>query len=170
MHEKHEAKLCIKQFVIFIKKQTRKSVKCLWLDQSQEFGVRELESWTKEKKIKMELTMTYSFEMNGIVECTNGLVTSKASCLLFNILSKIGQSFWPEVFITSIYLLNCSPLSFLKYDCPLAVWLRVYNSSNKSYTPDLDYLRTFGCQIFTKIPDEKQVKSEKTAFVGAREG
>ena len=44
MYEKRQAGLSIKQFVNFIKKQTRKSVKRLWLDQRQEFGVRELES------------------------------------------------------------------------------------------------------------------------------
>ncbi len=43
MYEKREAGLCVKQFVTFIKKQTGKSVKCLWLDQGREFGVQDLE-------------------------------------------------------------------------------------------------------------------------------
>ena len=117
----------------------------------------------------MELTVAYSPEMNGIAERINGFVASKARCLLLDAPSKIGQSFWPEVFTTSIYLLNRSYLSFLKYDCPLAVWLRAYNFSNKSYTPDLGHLRTFGCQVYTKILDERWVKSQKTAPVWGRE-
>lgn len=38
MHKKYKAKLRIKQFVTFIKK-TAKSVKCLWINECQEFGV-----------------------------------------------------------------------------------------------------------------------------------
>ena len=121
MHDKREAGLCIKQFVTFIKNQTRKSVKRLWLDQGREFGVRELEFWTKEKKIKVELTMAYSPEINNIAECTNGLVASKVRYLLLDTPSKIDQSFWPKAFTIAIYLLNRSLSSFFKYDCPLAV-------------------------------------------------
>ena len=103
--------------------------------------------------------MAYSLELDGIAERTNGLIASKARCLLLDTPSKIGQSFWPEAFTTTIYLLNHSPSSFLKHDYPLAVWLRAYNSSTKSYIPDLGHLRTFGCQIYAKILDKKRVKS-----------
>ncbi len=44
MYEKREARLRIKQFVIFIEKQTRKNVKRFRLDQGWEFGIRDLES------------------------------------------------------------------------------------------------------------------------------
>ena len=39
MHKKYKTRLCIKQFVTFIEKLTKKSVKYLWLDQGQEFGI-----------------------------------------------------------------------------------------------------------------------------------
>lgn len=39
MYKKHKARFCIKQFIIFIKNQTKKSVKHIWLDQDQEFGI-----------------------------------------------------------------------------------------------------------------------------------
>ena len=114
--------------------------------------------------------MAYSPEINGIAECTNNLVTSKARSLLLDFSSKIGQSFWQEAFTTVIYLLNRLHLFFFKYDCPLVVWLRAYNSSNKTYTPDLGHLQTFGCQVYTKIPDQKHVKSPKTIPIGNRKG
>lgn len=113
------------------------------------------------KKFKVEPTVAYSPEINGIAECTNGFVVSKAKYLLLNAPSKIGQLFWPETFTTIIYLLNCSFLSFFKYDCPLAVWLRAYNSINKSYAPNLYYFQTFACQVNVKIPYEKRVKSQE---------
>ena len=92
MHEKCKAELCVKQFVIFIKNEIRKSDKRLLLDQGQKFGIRELEFWTKEKKIKMELTVAFSSKMNDIAECTNGFIASKARCLLLDTFSssKIG--------------------------------------------------------------------------------
>lgn len=155
MYEKHKARLCIKQFVICIEKQTRQSVKRLRLDSSQEFGIRELESQTKKKKIKKDLTVTYCLKMNNIAEYTNGLLASKARCLLLNVSFKIGQLFWLEAFTTALYLLNRSLLSFLENDCLLIVWLRAYNSSTESYTLNLGHLGTFGYQVYTQIPDKR---------------
>lgn len=62
------------------------------------FGIQDLESQTKEKGIKVKLTVAYSLEINGIAKRTNGLVISKAKCLFLNISIKIGQSFWLETF------------------------------------------------------------------------
>ena len=89
--------------------------------------------------------------MNDIAEHTYDCVAFKIWCLLLNADIKIGQSLWSKAFSTSIYLLNWSPFSFLKYNYPLAIWLREYNFTNKSYTPDLNYLQTFNCYVYTKM-------------------
>ena len=39
----------------------------------------------------MELIGAYSTEINDIAKCMNSLVASKARCLLFDALLKIGQ-------------------------------------------------------------------------------
>ena len=44
MYEKREAGLRLKQFITFIKKQTRKRVKRCGLDLGREFDVRDLKS------------------------------------------------------------------------------------------------------------------------------
>lgn len=155
IHEKRKAELYLTQFVIFIENQTGKNVKRLRLNQDREFGVQELDFQTKESEIKIELTIVYSPEINGIAKRTNGLVAFKARCLLFDAAINIGQSFWLEAFSTAIYLLNRSLSTFPNHDCRLAVQLRVYNSTNENYIPDLSYIRTFGCRMYTKIPDEK---------------
>lgn len=41
MHEKYQARLYIKQFITFIKKQTGNSIKYLWLDQGQELYIQD---------------------------------------------------------------------------------------------------------------------------------
>lgn len=107
IYKKYKARFCVKQFIIFIKKQSEKNVKYLQLDQGQKFDIRNLESWTKEKKIKVKLSMAYNPKIYGITEYTNSIVTSIAKCLLLNTPSNIGHSFSPKAFTIAIYLLNC---------------------------------------------------------------
>ncbi len=121
LHEKRKAGLALKRFVIFIENQTGKTVKRIRLDQGREFEVRNLEFLTKEKDIKVEYTVAYSPEINGIAERTNGLIAKKARCLLSDEEPEINKSFWHEDFLTGVYLLNRSPSNFLQFDYPLSV-------------------------------------------------
>ena len=91
-------------------------VKCIRLDQRREFGVQVLEFWTKKKGIKVEYTIAYFFDMNGIAEQTNGLIAGKTRCFLLDEEPEINKSFWPEAFLTGIYLFNRSPSTFLQFD------------------------------------------------------
>lgn len=118
--------------------------------------------------MKVELTVTYNPKMNSITECKNSLVASKTRSLLLDASSKIGQLFLPKAFTTAIYFLNNSPSFLLKYNCPLLVQLRVYNSTNKSYIPDLNHLQNFNYRVYAKILDKKRVKSQKTTPVDSR--
>ena len=105
--------------------------------------------------------------MNGIAEKTNGLIATKARCLLLD--SNLDQSFWPNAFETAKYLLNRTPSSTLDYDIPLEAWLRAYHSHNHNYTQDLSHLRTWGCRAHAHIPQEKRIKSQK-GVAPSREG
>ena len=87
------------------------------MDQGREFGIQELEAWRDEKKIKIEFSVAYSPEMNGIAKRTNGLIVSKTRCLLFD--SNLDLSFWPEAFDTAVYLLNRTPSASLEHNIPL---------------------------------------------------
>lgn len=118
MYEKREAGLRLKQFITFIKKQTRKRVKRCGLDLGREFDVRDLKSQTKDKRIKIELTVTHTPKMIAIAELTTGLATSKVRCLLLDTARNTGQSFCLETVFKAVYFPNRSSLSFLKHDCP----------------------------------------------------
>lgn len=109
--------------------------------------------------------MAYSLDINCFAKCTNSFIASKAKCLLFDILLKINQSFWPETFSGTIYLLNRFFLSFFKYDYLLVVWLRIYNISNLSCIPDFGHHGT----LVTEFIDKKQVKSQNTTSISGRE-
>ena len=54
------------------------------MDQGGEFVVHELEPWKAEKSIEIEFSVAYSLEMNEIAQGTNGLIVTKARCLLLD--------------------------------------------------------------------------------------
>ncbi len=68
LHEKRDAGLALKRFLILIKNQAGKTVKRIFFDQEHEFGVRDLEFRTKEKSIKVKYTVAYFPKMNKIAE------------------------------------------------------------------------------------------------------
>lgn len=91
LNEKREARPALRKFVTFIETQTEQRVKRLRKGQGREFGVCELETRRAEKDIKIEFSIAYSLEMNGIAERTNSLIILKACCLLLD--SNMDQSF-----------------------------------------------------------------------------
>ena len=106
--------------------------------------------------------------MNEIAERTNGLIVTKARGLLLD--SNLPQSFWPEVFDTTVYLLNRLLSTSLDYNVPFEEFLKAYyNNYQYGYTQDLSHLDIWGCKVSVHIPQEKQVKSQKEA-VPSREG
>lgn len=169
LHEKREAGPSLRKFVTFIENQTDRKVKRLRMDQGRKFGVYDLEAWKAEKGIKIEFSVAYSPEMNGIAERTNGLIVNKACCPLFD--SNLDQSFWTEAFDTAVYLPNRTPSASLAHNIPLEEFLKAYHNDNHQYgyAQDLNHLRTWGCKVSVHIPQEKRVKSQK-GMVPSREG
>ena len=97
-HEKREAGLALKRFVMLIDSQTDKIFEPIRLNQGRKFRVQDLEFWTQEKGIKIEYTVAYFLEMNGIAERTNGLIAGQAICLLLDKGPWIKRCFWPKLF------------------------------------------------------------------------
>ena len=65
------------------------------MDQGRKFEVQELEAWQAEKGIKIEFSIAYSSEMNGIAERTNNCQQSPLPIIwLQSRLVFLGQSFW----------------------------------------------------------------------------
>lgn len=111
------------------------------MDQGIEFDVWELEDWQVKKGIKIEYTVVYSPEINGIAERTNGLIITKTRCLLLD--SKLPQSFWPEAFDTAIYLFNRTPFASWENNIPFEKFFQAYhNDYQYSYSQNLSHLHT----------------------------
>lgn len=110
------------------------------MDQGRKFSVHEIGAWQGEKDIKIELSVWYSPEMNGIAKRTKSLIVIKTSWFLQE--SNLNNSFWPSTFKTAIYLLNQTLSSTLDYDISLETWLREYRSHNHNFTQAPSHLRT----------------------------
>ena len=96
------------------------------MNQARKFGVCKLESCQAEKGIKIEYIVTYSPKINGIAKKTNGLIVTKARCLLLE--SNLSQSFWLEAFNIAVYLLNRLPFINLDYNVFLKKFLKTYHN------------------------------------------
>ncbi|MCO5576350.1 hypothetical protein L7F22_030159 [Adiantum nelumboides] len=74
----------------------------------------------------------------------------------------LSNCYWDEAINTTCYLMNQSPIEFLKGITPYEALRKV--------KPKVHHLRVFGCLAFTHVPDEKRKKpddkSRKCILVG----
>lgn len=87
------------------------------------FSNRQLEEWKSANRIKVKITVSYSPEMNNISESNNSLIASKAQYSFSDIHQPSTKAFWPDAFLTSIYLLNRPTPDFLNFEYPLQFWM-----------------------------------------------
>ena len=77
--------------------------------------------------------------MNSITKKTNGLIVTKAHCLLLDFI--LFQSFLPEDFKTAVYLLNCLTSISLDHNLFFEEFFKLYyNNFYYGYMEDLSYL------------------------------
>lgn len=123
-------------------------------DNGGEYTSKAMRSFCASKGIKMELTVPYTPEQNGICERMNRTLVEKARSMLFD--SAVGREFWGEAIQTAAYLTNRSPCSVLDSSVtPSEVW--------EGTKPDVSKLRVFGSPAYCHIPKERRKKlDEKT--------
>ena len=76
--------------------------------------------------------------------------------------SKLPKKFWAEALSTASYVRNRSPTTAVKVMTPYEVW--------KSYKPNVNHLRIFGCSAYAHIPKDERSKmdpkAKKSIFLG----
>jgi len=76
---------------------------------------------------------------NGVAERMNRTILDKARRMLLG--SSLKKTFWIEVAMTAVYLINRSPTKALeKGKVPAELWY--------GFRPDVSKLRTFGCVAY----------------------
>lgn len=78
-------------------------------DNGGEYVGKEMRLFCRQQGIKMEFTVPYSPEQNGVSERMNRTLVEKARSMLFD--SGISKTFWGEAIETAAFLTNRSPAS-----------------------------------------------------------
>lgn len=114
----------------------------------------------QEAGIRHELTVGYAPEQNGNAERMNRTIIEKARSMLFD--AKLSKKYWAEAISTAAYLINRTPTRADKGKTPEEVWT--------GKTPNLKYLRIFGCKAMVHVSKQKRqkwdAKSQELIFVG----
>jgi hypothetical protein len=105
--------------------------------------------------IRVELTVPYTPSQNGVAERLNRTLITKARAIL--VIADIPLQLWGEAVHIACYLKNLT-LADTGSKSPEELWT--------GRSPDLGYLRTFGCVAFVYVPTAKREKLEKTSFKG----
>ena len=106
-----------------------------------------MQEWCKNLQIKLELTVRYFPEANGIAERCNRSILKRANAMRFG--AGLPRSYWELACICPKYLKNRSP----SRDRDVTSWEEWY-----SKRPSAKHYRVFGCPAYVQIPKEKKKK------------
>jgi hypothetical protein len=144
-----------------VEKQTERKLKVLRTDNGMEFCSGDFNSFYRKEGIMTHHTIPYTPQQNGVAECMNRTIISKARCILSN--SDLSRKFWAEVASTACHLINCSPCTAINKKTPLKVW------SGSPY--DYSQLKVFGCTPYAHVDNGTLEPSEiKGVFLGYGSG
>ncbi|KAL0540288.1 hypothetical protein IC582_024522 [Cucumis melo] len=153
LKNKSDAYEMFKVFVTEIENQFNKRIKILRSDRGTEYDSIAFNEFYNSKGIIHETITPYSSEMSGKTERKNRTLTELVVAILLE--SEAASSWWSEIIKTVNYVLNRIPQSNSKTS-PYEVL--------KHKTPNLTYLRTWGCLAYVRIPDPKRKKLASRAY------
>lgn len=157
LRSKDEVAGCFKQYEAEMTAKFGVKISRLRTDNGGEYVGKELRSFCKDKGIKMEYTVPYTPEQNGVAERMNRTLEEKARSMLFD--SDVDRSFWGEAVQTAAFLTNRSPATALgEKITPFEMW--------EKRKPDVSKLRVFGSLAYCHIPKERQRKLDEKTWKG----
>lgn len=164
LKHKDEAAQAIQRFKARTEIESGNKLGTLRTDRGGEFTAHTFAAYCADQGVARQLTAPYSPQQNGVVERRNQSVVSTARSLLKA--KGMPGRFWGEAVTTAVYLLNRSPTKSLDNKTPFEVW--------HGFTPNVQYLRTFGCVAHVKPTKPHQSKledrSKPMVFIGYEQG
>ena len=122
-------------------------------DNGGEFTSKYLMGKLQEKGIKLQTTVPYTPEQNGIAERMNRTIVDRARTLLTH--AGLPIQYWQFAMATATHITNRLPTNANDRRSPFELWT--------SRLPDIGHLRVFGCRAFAHIPDQKRHKLDPKA-------
>jgi hypothetical protein len=114
LKNKDDTFAALKYWKVMIERQTDRKVKVLCTDNGGEFCSSAFNDYCRQEGIVRHHTIPYTPQQNGVVECMNRTIISKACCMLSN--AKMNKCFWAEAANTACYLINKSLSVFKPLD------------------------------------------------------
>jgi transposase InsO family protein len=144
-----------------VEKQAERKLKVLRTDNGMEFCSDDFNSLCRKEGIVRHRTIPYMPQQNGVAECMNRTIISKARCMLSN--SGLSRTFWAEAASTACHLINCSPSIAINKKTSLEVW--------SGFPYDYSHLKVFGCTTYAHVDNGKlEPRAIKGVFLGYGSG
>ncbi len=156
MTHKDEAFPNFKSFYELVLTQFGVKIKKLHIDGGREYGMSRLNEFCRERGILLEVTAPYTPEEHGVSERANGVVATKARCMM----KGLPPFLWSEAVKAACHILNCS---FCRSVGKTPVEALAKAMGWKVKKPSISHFRAYGCLAYPVIPKEKRVTSEKFA-------
>lgn len=159
LKSKDEVFNCFLTFANILLNQFDVQVKTVRSDNGTEFVNNKMKSFFESKGILHQTSCVHTPQQKGVVERKNRHILNVSRSLLFQ--SGLPLKYWGEAVLTSVFLINRTPMSVLNGLSPFEL---VYKQ-----IPKLEFLRVFGCLCFAtrvNISDNCSERAEKVVLIG----
>ena len=155
---KAEAFDILVNFVVGVERQYGRKVEIIRMDNGTEFGGHKLEVWAAKAGIKMEPTVPYTPEQDGIAERSFRTVFERVRSITID--HQVPKQLWPELFKGVVYTMNRTATSTLKGMTPYEALSRQVGDGKGRRLP-VDHLRVLSCKAVVHIQAPRRTKSDK---------
>lgn len=161
MQSKSEVLQCLEEYEAMASAHFGLKISRLVCDNGGEYTGKAFRKFCKKMGIRLETTVPYTPEQNGVSERLNRTVIEKVRAMLEA--SEIPKNMWGEALFTAVYLLNRSPSVAVDGNMtPYEAW--------HGKKPNVSHLRIFGSECYVHVPKQLRkkldAKSERVYFVG----
>ena len=164
MKTKDQTLEIFKVFAAMIQKRTGRDIRVFRSDRGGEFMSADFSKFLEESGISREMSAPRTPQQNGLAERMMRTLVGSARAMLQH--SGLSKGFWSEAISVAAHIHNRSPRKGLDWKTPHELF--------HGRTPDVSYLRVFGCRAWVYTPKDQRKKwdanSQPMIFVGYETG
>ena len=131
-----------------VERSMNQKLKVLRTDNGGEYMSADFKKYLKKEGVRHELTVPKTPKQNGATERMNRMLVEVVRSTSAD--AKLPHRFWAEALSTAVYLRNHSPTKAVKGMTPF--------EACTGDTPNVEYLRAFGCAAHVHVPNDERHK------------
>lgn len=145
LSHKSEVEQCFKNYLAMAEAKFNRKIQALRCDNGGEYSSQSFKKFCLERGIRIQYTVPYNPQQNGVAERYNRTIMEKARCLIYD--AKLDNEMWGEAVRTSVYLINRLQTRALDVTTtPAELWY--------GYKPNFEKIKLFGCPAYNFVPKE----------------